>query len=173
MHNEHLLHEGAWLNLKQKKLPNGKVWEYTERKNTTGACGIIATTAEDDIILVRQFRHPVGTYVIEFPAGLIDQGESVETAALRELKEETGCEGEVVQIGPTVYSSTGLTNEAIVMVEINVSHQGVAHPEEDEDIEVLRYHLAELKEKLEAHRENGDLLDAKLANFVLGLNFHK
>jgi len=173
MHNEHLLHEGAWLNLKQKKLPNGKVWEYAERKNLTGACGIIATTAENEIILVRQFRHPVGTYVVEFPAGLIDEGESVESAALRELQEETGCEGEIVQVGPTIYSSTGLTNEAIVMVEINVTHQGIAHPEEDEDIEVVRYKLTELKEKLKIHRKNGDLLDAKLASFAIGLHFNK
>lgn len=49
-----------------------------------------------ELLLEKQFRPPAGKLVVEFPAGLVDEGETVEEAALRELREETGYVGEVI-----------------------------------------------------------------------------
>uniref|UniRef100_A0A8B9K3C9 Nudix (nucleoside diphosphate linked moiety X)-type motif 5 n=1 Tax=Astyanax mexicanus TaxID=7994 RepID=A0A8B9K3C9_ASTMX len=87
--------------------------------------GIIAllkrTLHKDCVVLVKQFRPPMGCHTLEFPAGLIDDNESAETAALRELKEETGYKGEVVGVTPVTCLDPGLSNctTNIVMVNIN------------------------------------------------------
>ena len=70
-------------------------WEYVERVNCTGVVIIVAKTAEDKVILVEQFRRPVGNKVIGFPAGLVNdhvyrRKESAASAARREFLEETG-----------------------------------------------------------------------------------
>ncbi|MFH0753730.1 MAG: NUDIX hydrolase [Candidatus Omnitrophota bacterium] len=70
-------------------------WEYIERVNCSGVVIIVGKTDEDKLILVEQFRRPVGKHVIGFPAGLAGdergkRGESLVSAAKRELIEETG-----------------------------------------------------------------------------------
>ena len=70
-------------------------WEYVERVNCSGVVIIVAKTAEDKVILVEQFRRPVGKKVIGFPAGLVNdhvyrRRESAASAARREFLEETG-----------------------------------------------------------------------------------
>ena len=74
-------------------------WEAVSRTNSSGAALIIPHIVPDDtFILIRQFRPPAGKLVLEFPAGLIDPGEDAATAAVRELSEETGYRGKVVNI---------------------------------------------------------------------------
>lgn len=82
-----------------------RTWESAERRtrprnSPVDGVGIIAILEKADgpeIILQRQFRPPIDQVCIELPAGLIDEGESVETCALRELREETGYVGNVVE----------------------------------------------------------------------------
>ena len=53
---------------------------------------------KDKVVLIRQYRYPLGGYVYEFPAGLVDPGEDYQTAAVRELKEETGLSLSLIHI---------------------------------------------------------------------------
>ena len=69
-----------------------RTWETVNRKNSRGAVGILATMKDSgEIVLIRQYRPPLDRFAIEFPAGLIDDGEEPGEAALRELRGRCGC----------------------------------------------------------------------------------
>ncbi len=93
-------------------------WEYADRVNSTGAVMIVAVTNERRLVLVEQYRIPLGQPVIELPAGLVGDApehgtESLAATARRELLEETGYEAaEMVEMlsGPT---SAGLSTEVV------------------------------------------------------------
>ena len=129
-------------------------WEFLERANDTKAV-VINAYHKDKIILVKQFRYPINMYSIEFPAGLIDVGETPETTALRELLEETGYEGEITSVSPPLCTSAGITSEIIYMVDIKVTSVGEQKLDDSEEIEVLEFDRnnlrSELKEYLEKH----------------------
>jgi 8-oxo-dGTP pyrophosphatase MutT (NUDIX family) len=65
-------------------------WEAIERVNIGGIVVMVAVTPANTVLLERQFRPPLGRDVLELPAGLVDPGEAMESAARRELIEETG-----------------------------------------------------------------------------------
>jgi len=76
-------------------------------------------TSENKCVITREYRVPLADYEYGFPAGLVDDGESVEQAVRRELKEETGLNfTRVTRISPPVYSSAGMTDESVAMVYI-------------------------------------------------------
>jgi len=106
-----VLYEGRFLRLVRR---GG--WEWCERVRASGVVGVIALTPDRCLLLVEQHRPPVGTSVIELPAGLAGDladapEEEMVVAAQRELMEETGWEADhwtLVSDGP---ASAGLTNE--------------------------------------------------------------
>lgn len=112
---------------------NNKVrpWNLVERSNKSSMdqpdAVVIITIIKGktclDTLLVEQFRPPIQGVGIEFPAGLVDKGETPEQAALRELKEETGYVGTVEKSfkTPLLCMSPGLTNEMIMIVVVNVN----------------------------------------------------
>ncbi|MGB5745882.1 MAG: NUDIX hydrolase [Desulfobacterales bacterium] len=76
-------------------------------------------TAKNKIVITREYRVPLADFEYGFPAGLVDDGERVEQAVRRELKEETGLTlTRVISISPPVYSSAGMTDESVAMVYI-------------------------------------------------------
>jgi ADP-ribose pyrophosphatase len=76
-------------------------------------------TSENKIVITREYRVPLADYEYGFPAGLIDEGERIEQAVRRELKEETGLNlTRVIGTSPPLYSSAGLTDESVAMVYI-------------------------------------------------------
>ncbi|GLI63208.1 hypothetical protein VaNZ11_006061 [Volvox africanus] len=98
-------------------------WQYVERTTRKGdvdAVNIFAILKKKDgnhvVLVVKQYRPPLGKYTIELPAGLVDNNESPKEAALRELKEETGYVGQFVGSTGQQFLSPGLTNENMVTI---------------------------------------------------------
>ena len=103
---------------------------------------------KDKVVLIRQFRYPLGGYVYELPAGLVDPGENYHTAAIRELKEETGLKLEPIVVDDIYqtphYTSVGMTDECCGTVYGYASGEiSKKYMEDSEEIEVV---LADRKE---------------------------
>ncbi len=84
--------EGKYIRVEVAEHPHG-LWEYARRQRNISAAVILALTDSDELVLVEQYRIPLGCPCIELPAGLIGDdaiGESAKVAAARELEEETG-----------------------------------------------------------------------------------
>jgi len=79
--------------------PSGNEYEYVYRK-TEGkrVVLIVAITPDNQVVLVRQYRHPLRREVLDIPGGIVDEGELFEEAALRELREETGYVGDKAKL---------------------------------------------------------------------------
>ena len=96
---------------------------------------------EEKIVVIRQFRVPINSYIYEMPAGLIDKGESPQTAITRELKEETGLD--VIEILKNtvkgqLFLSPGMTDESVTSVFCTCGGTiSKSYMEEDEDIEPI------------------------------------
>ena len=106
-------------------------------------------------LIVKQFRPPIGAVSIEFPAGLIDQGETAAQAAIRELKEETGYAGKVVSVSPAVAADPGMTSATMILVkmEIDLDEPQNLHPiphlDDGESIEVEKVDMSRLGTRCE------------------------
>uniref|UniRef100_A0A8D0CIR5 ADP-sugar pyrophosphatase n=1 Tax=Scleropages formosus TaxID=113540 RepID=A0A8D0CIR5_SCLFO len=178
--------EGKWVRLEKTTYVDAagttRIWETakrTTRRSTTTAdgVGIIAvlkrTLHKDCMVLVKQFRPPLGCHTLEFPAGLIDDNETAEAAALRELKEETGYKGEVVGITPVTCLDPGLSNctTYIVTVNINGDDPDNLHPSQKlEFVEVILLPLDEFQKKIDELLQREDVvMDSKVYIYAMGI----
>ena len=173
-----ICYSGKWLNFEKITYKDSKEqirsWENVKRTPDRGAAVIIALLRPSDkLVLIRQFRPPVDNYVIEFPAGLIDEGEDSKSSAIRELKEETGYKGKIINVSTPVYSSPGLTDEtvSIVFVDIDENDPENINPESlneaTEDIQVYLVAKSKIKDFLGERENAGDRVDAKLCTYAL------
>jgi len=105
---------------------------------------VIPIDRHERLTLVRQHRVPVGASMLELPAGFVDANESPLEAARRELAEETGLHGgEWVEVS-TFFTSAGFTDETLHLFLATDLDPGKARPEDDEQIQVARFPLADL-----------------------------
>jgi 8-oxo-dGTP pyrophosphatase MutT (NUDIX family) len=127
-----------------------------------GAIVVAAVDAENQVYLVRQYRHPIGRRLLELPAGTLEPDEEPLAAAKRELREEVGLEArEWTPLG-LFYSSPGFANERLHAFLARELTTVPSDPDDDEDISVIRYPLARLLDETE------ELTDAKtLATLLL------
>ena len=143
-------------------------WEFVQRKNITGIVCIVALTDDGKIVLVEQYRPPVAGRVIELPAGLVGDGpgreaEPLESAARRELIEETGYDaGRIEQVFDGV-PSAGLCDEHITFfLATELTKVGPGGGDHNEDITVLEAPLDGLLDYLDARVRTGVKVDAKI-----------
>lgn len=143
-------------------------YECVERRGISGIVGIIAVTDEGKLVLVEQYRPPVQARVIELPAGLAGDtrdaaGETLESAARRELLEETGYQArEMVQVARGA-ASAGLSDEIItLLLATGLTKVADGGGDEHEDITVHEAPLEGLVEWLRQRQAQGVVVDLKV-----------
>lgn len=144
------------LNLDTVQLSNGKQAKR-EVVIHPGAVAIIAFNADNKILLIRQFRYPVGEILWEIPAGKLDKGEDPEQCAKRELIEETGYRAEEWQYLATFFTTPGFSNEVMYLYLAKDLYDDKASPDDDEFIEVVPTSIDDALEKINL----GEIKDAK------------
>ncbi|HYG74658.1 MAG TPA: NUDIX hydrolase [Planctomycetota bacterium] len=150
------------------KLVKDGRWEYAERVNSSGAVAIVAVTDEGKLILVEQFRVPLGKRSIELPAGLAGDdagkfGEALANAATRELLEETGYEAGVMEFMTEGASSAGLTSETIAIFRArHLKKVGAGGGDAQEDILVHEIPLTQVPGWIAQQRAAGKEVDLKV-----------
>ncbi|MBL0925528.1 MAG: NUDIX hydrolase [Sphingomonadaceae bacterium] len=140
-------------------------WEYVARARGIRAAVILAVE-DGHVLLVEQFRVPLGTNCIELPAGLIgdnDDGEDTLTSAGRELEEETGYHAERLDIVGDFFSSPGMVSESFTLVRASgLTKVGEGGGVDGENITVHRIALSALADFVCQKRAEGCVVDVKL-----------
>lgn len=146
-----------WMTSRQHE-PQGK----SDNPDAVVICAYNGIGKDLKTVVLKQWRPAIEGYEYEFPAGLIDEGETAETSAKRELWEETGLTmTRVERVSPNIFSSSGMTDESVVVVfcgfegEISAEHQ-----EADENI-VAEIFDAERLENL--FNQRGEFEGAKIS----------
>lgn len=146
-------------------------WEYVSRARGIRAAVILAVE-DGHVLLVEQYRVPLKTTCIELPAGLIGDetdGESVDSAAARELEEETGYRAARIDEIGEFCSSPGMVSETFTLVRATGLEQvhaggGVS----GEDITVHRVPIAGISDFLASQRALGKMVDVRLLLLLAG-----
>lgn len=111
---------------------------------------------KDRIVLIRQYRYPIGDYVYELPAGLKEPGESIETTAVREMYEETGLDFVPVESGDfshPFFTTVGMTDESCATVYgLCKGTPSSEHQESSEDIQAVIADKAECRRILKEEK---------------------
>jgi ADP-ribose pyrophosphatase len=150
----------------QVELPNGKKASREYIKHP-GAVAVVPITQEGNIVLVRQYRYPIGKLLLEVPAGKLDKGEQPDECALRELEEETGYVAKNIKKIASIYTTPGFTDEIIHLYRAEDLTLSKPSPDEDEFLDVEIYTKEEIKEMI----ADGRINDAKsmLALLLAGI----
>jgi ADP-ribose pyrophosphatase len=152
--------EGRFIAVKRR----GK-WEYVSRTRGVSAAVILAVD-DGHVLLVEQYRVPLGSSCLELPAGLIGDdvdGEEAETAAIRELEEETGYRAErMVDLG-RYFASPGMSSEGFILLRAEgLTCTGEGGGVEGEDIRVHRVRFEDVPAFVAAKRAEGCAVDVKM-----------
>lgn len=154
----------------QGKFVTAKVrgkWEYVSRARGIRAAVILAIDEDNHVILVEQFRVPLGKICIELPAGLIGDGdeadEPAELAGARELEEETGYRAERMETLGEFYSSPGMVTESFTLLRARgLTKVGPGGGTPGENITVHRVPLVGMEAFIAERRAQSDAIDVKI-----------
>ncbi|MGD9678051.1 MAG: NUDIX domain-containing protein [Vulcanibacillus sp.] len=149
----------------QVQLPNGNFGER-EIVHHPGAVGILAVTADERVILIKQFRKAIDKVIIEIPAGKLEPNEDPIVCAFRELKEETGYSAESMKEITKIYTSPGYSDEVIHLFKAEGLINGKAVPDEDEFVEMLELSFKEIDDLI----NSDEIIDSKT---IVALNYLK
>jgi len=154
--------------------------QYTREALDKGdfAAALLYEKDTQQLILIKQFRYPVtkngDDWVLEIAAGGVEKGEDPEECIIREIQEETGYEAKNLEHVCTCYTSPGVSSERMYLYYVEVvsedkKHEGGGALDEGEDIQVVKYNRATIKDLL----SSGHVNDAKLIIALQWFLLHK
>jgi ADP-ribose pyrophosphatase len=160
--------ETVWQGKYISALKRGR-WEYVSRTGSTNAVVILAEH-DGKVILIEQYRVPVGGICLELPAGLVgdeDENATIEDTAVKELEEETGFTCDRVERLDEFHSSPGMVAESFTLVRAHgVRKVGEGGGNDHEDIEVFLVAREDIPEFIAQRRAAGSAVDVKLLLFA-------
>ncbi|WP_394659748.1 NUDIX hydrolase [uncultured Novosphingobium sp.] len=164
---EEIVWQGKFITTKRR----GR-WEYVGRARGIRAAVIVAIDDADHVILVDQYRVPLGCRCIELPAGLVGdeddtQDEDVSAAGARELEEETGYRPGRMEVIGEFFSSPGMVSESFTLLRAHdLEKIGDGGGVEGEDIVVHRVPLATIGAQVAEWRNAGYAIDVKMLTLL-------
>ena len=174
MHEETIeskrIYKGRMLGMRDDtvKFSTGKV-SKREICEHPGAVAIVAVTKKKEIILIKQYRHAAKKVMLEIPAGLIDKGEDLQTAAKRELEEETGYVAKKVTPVFEAFASPGYSMEVLSFYLTTDLEKKKQRCEEDENIEVVPLKIKDAWQLVEASEvdDNKTIIGIMIAKWMI------
>ncbi|MFN4336541.1 MAG: NUDIX hydrolase [Candidatus Nitrosocaldus sp.] len=149
------VYRGKVITVRIDEMGNGKVREVVEHR---GSVAILPLLDDGRVILERQYRHAIGRELIEVPAGMVEEGESIDDAAQRELMEETGYRARRLEYVGRCYMTPGYCNELIhFFIASDLERVANTSMDEDEEIELMVISIEEAVKKALAN----EIEDAK------------
>ena len=128
------------LRLETVTLPNGATVEL-ELIRHPGAAAIVPMKDDGTVLLIRQYRHAVGGYILEIPAGKLDPDEDPRDCAARELEEEIGLRAASLEPVITFFTTPGFTDEVIHVFKATGLTPGTQNLGHDEVLDVIEVPL--------------------------------
>lgn len=151
------------------KHDDGTVWERETASYNGNAAAIVAVDG-NEVVLIKQFRPSVEETLLEIPAGRIDEGETPEQAASRELEEETGLKPLNLRKLVEFYPTPGFVDEKIYLFYADKFEKGSVHLDEGEVLRIFRLPVNEVEEYLFSNKiKDGKTLIGLLLWKVRGL----
>lgn len=166
-----IIYEGRILKLRVDTVKTVDGRESTREVVEHDACiVVIAVDADDNILLVKQYRRAPDKELLEIPAGGIDEGEDPETAVIREMREETGLRPRKVERLGGFYSSPGFCDEYLYLYLVEDLTPDPLSAEDTAGIEVVRVPVSGVRELV----SSGKIEDAKtVAGLLYYLEYRK
>jgi ADP-ribose pyrophosphatase len=126
-------------------------WGDAEREivERADSVAVVALDPEGRVVVVRQFRDAARGSLLELPAGTVDEGEEPLATAKRELAEETGLQGGSWETGPVFFTTPGFCRERVHLFFAEGLTAGDPAPDGGEDLEVVSWPLAEIRQRLD------------------------
>lgn len=144
------------------ELPNGK-GAFREVVRHPGAVCVIPITDDGEVIMVKQFRYPFSSVLLEIPAGKLEPNEDPFDAVKRELEEESGVVAENIEFIGMTYTTVAFTDEKIYTYMATGLTFKESHPDEDEFLEVVKFPLDTLVNMV----MSGEIKDSKTQVAIL------
>ena len=160
--NSQKVFDGRVFQVTVDTVSEGEVTYQRDVVHHPGSAVIVPVHDDGTVVFVRQYRHPAVRYLLELPAGTLEDGERPDACAMRELEEELGLAAEQLDKLTEFFVSPGFLEEKMWVYLATGLSEGKPNPDEDEVLDIVRLPIGDALEMI----TSGEIQDAKT---IIGL----